>query len=219
MTLTVSLSSLAAVAVISLGMVLTPGPNMLYLISRSVTQGRGAGMISLAGVAAGFLVYLAATAAGIAVLFAVVPAVYTAIKLAGAAYLLWLAWKAVRPGGGSVFTPGETRFDPPGRLFSMGLVTSLLNPKIAVMYVSLLPQFLDPAHGDVAAQGLTLGLVQVVVSLSVNALIVLGAGSVASFLTGRPLWSRVQRYLMATALVGIALRVATDRSRALVAVP
>ncbi|MFF4418709.1 LysE family translocator [Streptosporangium sp. NPDC001559] len=218
MALTVSLSSLAAVAVISLGMVLTPGPNMLYLISRSVTQGRGAGMVSLAGVAAGFLVYLAATAAGIAVVFAVVPAVYTAIKLAGAAYLLWLAWKALRPDG-DVFEPGETRFDPPGRLFSMGLLTSLLNPKIAVMYVSLLPQFVDPARGDVAAQGLVLGLVQVVVSLSVNTLIVLGAGSVASFLARRPLWARVRRYLTATVLAGIALRVATDRSRALVAAP
>ncbi|MBB4919846.1 LysE family translocator [Streptosporangium saharense] len=213
-----SLTSFAAVALIALGMVLTPGPNMLYLISRSVTQGRGAGMVSLAGVATGFLVYLAATAAGIAVVFAVVPAVYTAVKLAGAAYLLWMAWKALRPGN-DVFAPGETRFDPPRRLFSMGLLTSLLNPKIAVMYVSLLPQFVDPALGNVAAQGLALGLVQVVVSLSVNTLIVLAAGSVAAFLARRPMWARVQRYLTATVLAGIAVRVATDRSRALAAVP
>lgn len=213
-----SLTSFAAVALIALGMVLTPGPNMLYLISRSVTQGRGAGMVSLAGVATGFLVYLAATAAGIAVVFAVVPAVYTAVKLAGAAYLLWMAWKALRPGN-DVFAPGETRFDPPRRLFSMGLLTSLLNPKIAVMYVSLLPQFVDPALGNVAAQGLALGLVQVVVSLSVNTLIVLAAGSVAAFLARRPLWARVQRYLTATVLAGIAVRVATDRSRALAAIP
>ncbi|MFF0577844.1 LysE family translocator [Streptosporangium saharense] len=213
-----SLTSFAAVALIALGMVLTPGPNMLYLISRSVTQGRGAGLVSLAGVATGFLVYLAATAAGIAVVFAVVPAVYTAVKLAGAAYLLWMAWKALRPGN-DVFAPGETRFDPPRRLFSMGMLTSLLNPKIAVMYVSLLPQFVDPALGNVAAQGLALGLVQVVVSLSVNTLIVLAAGSVAAFLARRPLWARVQRYLTATVLAGIAVRVATDRSRALAAVP
>ncbi|MER7134766.1 LysE family translocator [Streptosporangium saharense] len=213
-----SLTSFAAVALIALGMVLTPGPNMLYLISRSVTQGRGAGLVSLAGVATGFMVYLAATAAGIAVVFAVVPAVYTAVKLAGAAYLLWMAWKALRPGN-DVFAPGETRFDPPRRLFSMGLLTSLLNPKIAVMYVSLLPQFVDPARGNVAAQGLALGLVQVVVSLSVNTLIVLAAGSVAAFLARRPLWARVQRYLTATVLAGIAVRVATDRSRALAAVP
>ncbi|MEV4095929.1 LysE family translocator [Streptosporangium saharense] len=213
-----SLTSFAAVALIALGMVLTPGPNMLYLISRSVSQGRGAGLVSLTGVATGFLVYLAATAAGIAVVFAVVPAVYTAVKLAGAAYLLWMAWKALRPGN-DIFAPGETRFDPPRRLFSMGLLTSLLNPKIAVMYVSLLPQFVDPARGNVAAQGLALGLVQVVVSLSVNTLIVLAAGSVAAFLARRPLWARVQRYLTATVLAGIAVRVATDRSRALAAIP
>ncbi|GAA3128585.1 LysE family translocator [Streptosporangium carneum] len=211
-----SVSAFVGITVVALGMVLTPGPNMIYLVSRSVTQGRGAGLVSLAGIAAGFLTYLVATAAGIAAIFAVVPVVYTGIKLAGAAYLLWLAWKAVRPGGGSVFAPGVLPVDPPRRLFSMGLITSLLNPKIAILYVSVLPQFVDPARGDVVWQSLSLGLVQTAVSLSVNAVIVLTAGSIASFLARRPLWARVQRYLMATVLAWIALRIATDRSRVLV---
>ncbi|MEV8638132.1 LysE family translocator [Streptosporangium sp. NPDC051023] len=215
----ISLSTFVAITVVALGMVLTPGPNMLYLISRSVTQGRRAGLISLAGIAAGLMVYLVAAAAGIAAIFAVVPVVYTVIKLAGAGYLLWLAWKAVRPGGGSVFAPGVLPVDPPRRLFSMGMITSLLNPKIAILYVSLLPQFVDPARGDVVWQSLSFSLIQVVVSLSVNTVIVLTAGSIASFLARRPLWARVQRYLMATVLAGIALRIATDRSRALVTTP
>ncbi|WP_031164433.1 LysE family translocator [Streptosporangium roseum] len=213
----VSVTAVIGLGAIALGMVLTPGPNMIYLISRSVTQGRRAGLISLAGVGAGFLVYLTATAAGIAALFAVVPAVYTAIKVGGAVYLLWLAWKTVRPGGQSAFAPSELPVDPPRRLFSMGLLTSLLNPKIAILYVSLLPQFVDPARGDVAAQGLVLGLTQIVIALSVNGMIVLSAGAIAGFLGRRPLWTRVQRYLMGAALAVFALRIVTDRSRVMIA--
>ena len=99
----------------------------------------------------------------------------------------------------------------------MGLVTNLLNPKIAVLYVSLLPQFVDPARGDVGTQSLLLATVQIVIALSVNALIVLTAGSVAAFLGGRPAWMRVQRYLMGAVLGGLALRIATDRSPAVAA--
>jgi threonine/homoserine/homoserine lactone efflux protein len=215
----VSINALVGIAAVALGLVLTPGPNMIYLVSRSVTQGRRAGLVSLTGVAAGFLVYLAAAVAGIATVFALVPGVYLAIKLAGAAYLLWLAWKAVRPGGESAFAPRPLPVDPPRRLFAMGLVTNLLNPKIAILYVSLLPQFVDPRRGDVAAQSLVLGLTQISIALTVNAVIVLTAGSVAAFLSARPTWLRLQRYLMGTVLAGLALRIAADRSRAVAAAP
>jgi threonine/homoserine/homoserine lactone efflux protein len=210
----VSPTALAGIAVIGLGLVLTPGPNMIYLVSRSVTQGRAAGLISLGGVAAGFLVYLAAAAAGLTAVFALVPEVYTVIKLAGAGYLLWLAWRTLRPGGGSPFAPRDLPADPPRRLFTMGLVTNLLNPKIAILYVSVLPQFIDPGRGSVALQSLLLGLTQIGVALTVNALIVLGAGAIAVFLARRPLWRRAQRYLMGSVLAGMALHLGLDRSRA-----
>ncbi|MCP9964287.1 LysE family translocator [Actinomadura madurae] len=132
------------------------------------------------------MVYVAAATAGLTTVFALVPALYTAIKLAGAGYLLWLAWQALRPGGTAAFAPRDLPADPPRRLFAMGLVTNLLNPKIAVLYVSLLPQFADPGRGDVAVQILLLGLVQIAVAVTVNALIVLGAGAVAAFLASRP---------------------------------
>jgi threonine/homoserine/homoserine lactone efflux protein len=210
----VSFAAVASIALIGLGLVLTPGPNMIYLVSRSVTQGRRAGLISLLGVAAGFGVYLVAAAAGLTAVFALVPALYTVLKLAGAAYLLWLAWQALRPGGRAAFAPRELPADPPRRLFTMGLVTNLLNPKIAILYVSLLPQFVDPERGPVALQSLLLGLTQITVAITVNALIVLGAGSIAAFLAGRPRWERAQRRLMGTVLVGIALHIGLDRSRA-----
>ncbi|MFF0542399.1 LysE family translocator [Nocardia thailandica] len=201
------------VAAAGLGTVLTPGPNMMYLVSRTVSQGRRAGLISLAGVAAGFACYLVAATAGITAVFAAVPALYLGLKVAGAAYLLYLAWQAVRPGGASVFAPAALPADPARRLFTMGLVTNLLNPKIAVMYLALIPQFVDPAAGRVWAQSLGLGAVQITVALTVNALIVLSAAWVAGFLGTRPLWTRVQRWFTGGVLAAIAVRLLTDRAR------
>ncbi len=209
-----STASVVGIALIALGLVLTPGPNMIYLVSRSIMQGRRAGLVSLLGVAAGFLVYLAAAVAGLATIFVAVPTAYTVLKLAGAGYLLYLAWQAIRPGGTAVFAPKELPLDSSRRLFTMGLVTNLLNPKIAVLYVSLLPQFIDPHRGSVALQSLTLGSVQIGVALTVNALIVVFAGSLAGFLGARPLWLRVQRYLMGGVLGALAVRLATERGRA-----
>ncbi|TDE52839.1 LysE family translocator [Nonomuraea mesophila] len=206
---------LIGIALVSLGMVLTPGPNMVYLISRSITQGRRAGLISLAGVVLGFTVYLTATCLGLTAVFAYVPAAYTALKLAGAAYLLWLAWNAVRPGGTSAFQPRDLPVERPARLFGMGLLTCLLNPKIAILYLSLLPQFIDPSTGHVLLQSLALGSVQIVVATTVNGLIAISAGALAAFLAGRPAWLRVQRYIMGSLLGGFAVLMATDRSKAL----
>jgi threonine/homoserine/homoserine lactone efflux protein len=213
----ISTAALFGIAAVALGLVLTPGPNMIYLVSRSITQGRRAGMISLLGVATGFLVYLVAAAVGLTAVFSAVPEVYTTVKLAGAGYLLYLAWQALRPGGQSPFTPRRLPMDSARRLYAMGLVTNLLNPKIAILYVSLLPQFIDPGRGNVAMQSLVLGTTQICIALAINALIVLTAGTLSAFLVRRPGWLRVQRALMGTVLGGLAIKLATDRSRAVTA--
>ena len=95
----------------------------------------------------------------------------------------------------------------------MGFLTNLLNPKIAVMYLSLLPQFITPGHGSVLTQSLVLGSVQTGISVGVNAMLAVTAGSVAAFLGGRPAWMVVQRWLMGTVLAGLALRMATEARR------
>ncbi|RCW46829.1 threonine/homoserine/homoserine lactone efflux protein [Halopolyspora algeriensis] len=209
----IDITAMAGMAAVALGLVLTPGPNMIYLVSRSITQGPRAGMISLTGVAVGFFAYLVAATTGLVAVFTLVPALYTVVKLAGAAYLLWLAWQAVRPGGRNAFVPEELPVVRSRRLFTMGLLTNLLNPKIAILYMSLLPQFIDPAAGSVALQSLLLGLTQISVALLVNGLIVLSAGSISAFLGRRPAWLRLQRYLMGTVLAGLAVKLAFDRSR------
>jgi threonine/homoserine/homoserine lactone efflux protein len=209
----VTFESLLGVAAVALGMVLTPGPNMMYLVARSITQGRRAGMISLGGVAVGFLVYLTVAAAGLSAVFAAVPEAYLAVKLAGAGYLAWLAWKTLRPGGASVFAPVEAAADSPRRLFTMGLLTNLLNPKAAIMYASLIPQFVDVHAGHLFTQSFILGGVQIAVSMVVNTVLVLSAGVIAVFLARRPAWLKVQRYVTGTALGIITVKLATDRTR------
>ncbi len=201
-------TSLFAFSLVALGLVLTPGPNMIYLVSRTLCQGVAAGMVSLAGVGVGFVLYMLAAAWGITALLMSVPHAYAALRVAGALYLAYLAWQAVRPGGRSPFKVQALPPDSPLKLFSMGLFTNLLNPKIAVLYLSLLPQFIDPARGQVLAQTLVLGGTQIAISLSVNAAITLMAGGVARFLEGRPRWLNVQRWFMGGVLFALALRMA-----------
>lgn len=204
------LSHLLAFAAITLGMALTPGPNMVYLISRSICQGRTAGMISLGGVALGFAFYMVCAALGITALLMAVPFAYDALRIGGALYLLYLAWQAVKPDGRSPFQVRDLPKDSPRKLFAMGFVTNLLNPKIAVIYLSLLPQFISPAQGSVLTQSLLLGATQILISVTVNGLIAFMAGSIAAFLAGRPLWLTVQRWLMGTVLAGLAVRMVSE---------
>src|SRR6202049_3100598 len=127
------LSSLLGFALVSFGMVLTPGPNMIYLISRSITQGRGAGLISLGGVALGFVFYMLCAAFGITALLFAVPFAYDALRLSGAAYLLWLAWQALKTNGGPAFPVKKLQVHGARQIIAIGFFTNLLNPKIAML--------------------------------------------------------------------------------------
>lgn len=192
------------VALIALGMVLTPGPNMMYLVSQTISQGRPAGLISLSGVVTGFVFYVVATAAGLSALFATVPTLFVVVKAAGAAYLLWLAWGIIRDGR-RAFRPAELPSHSCTRLFSTGLLTCLLNPKIALMYAALLPQFVEPGRGSTVLQLLQLGGVQILVAGVVNAGWVLVAARLARWLARRDLAERVVRCLTGTLLGGFAI--------------
>lgn len=208
----ISFGTMIAFAAVALGMVCAPGPNMIYLISRSVTQGKLAGMISLFGVMLAFVVYIVATMMGLSALFLTVPILYSMIKWAGAVYLLWLAWKAIRPGSDrNILEPQSLAIESPKKLFIMGFMTNLLNPKAAVLYVSLLPQFIDPARGSVLMQSATLGLLQISISFIVNLLIILVASQVVSWFGKRPIWMSIQRWVMASVLTALAARMAFDR--------
>lgn len=200
------IADLALFAAAATAMVLTPGPNMIYLVSRSICQGRRAGVVSLAGVIAGFVVHMLAAAAGLTTVFMAVPLAYQVLRWAGALYLVWMAWQAIRPGARSPFEAQALAPDSPARLFTMGFATNLLNPKIAIFYLAILPQFVRPGHGSILAQSLQFGMTQIAVSFTVNLGIVLSAAGVSVWFSRRPGWRSAQRYIMASVLGGLALR-------------
>lgn len=206
----VSTAAITGMALVALGLVLTPGPNMIYLASRSISQGWRAGLLSLTGTMVGFLIYMTLANIGLAAVFVLVPRLYIGLKVLGALYLLYLAWKTLKPTGRSFLETAELPHDSRLKLFRMGLFTNLLNPKAAIMYLALIPQFIDPSRGHTVAQGFLLGAVQITVSMLVNATIVLGAGGIAAFLQQRPNWMRWQRRITGSLLGAAGLKLAID---------
>jgi threonine/homoserine/homoserine lactone efflux protein len=209
-----TVQELAWFALAALVLVLTPGPNMIYCISRTLCQGRSAGLISLGGVVLGFVVHLLAASFGLTALLLAVPLAFDTIKLAGAMYLLWLAWQAVKPGGLAPFETRELPHDPPRTLFLMGFMTNLLNPKVAMFYLSFFPQFLHPERGELLLQSLSLGAVQIGISTGVNTVLICFAAGMAGFLNRNRRWMRVQRYVMGSVLGLLALRLLSEKRAA-----
>jgi threonine/homoserine/homoserine lactone efflux protein len=193
---------LFAVAVLLL--VLTPGPVWIYLISRTLAQGRRAGYFSLLGVLAGVVLHVLLAALGLSVLLLAVPFAFDAIKLAGAAYLLWLAFSTLR-GGGMNFEAQALPAVPDRVLLRQGFIASTLNPKVAVFYLSLFPQFIEPGAGNVFAQSLVLGIVHIAISAVFDALLVTIAGALAAWFATRPLCLRLQRWVLGGAFGVLAV--------------
>lgn len=203
-----SLETLLVFAALSLGLAVTPGPNMLYLVSRSLAQGTRAGMVSLAGCQAGSLAIMLCAAAGITAALFAVPYAWDALRLGGAAYLAWLAWQCLRPGADPLFAPRSLPPEPDGKLFAVGFATAALNPKVALFYVAVLPPFLDVEAGHVFLQGAILGAVQIATCTAFDAVLVKGAAGTARFLATRPMWLAAQRYILGAALALIAAKLA-----------
>lgn len=209
------LDTLLVFAALSLGLAATPGPNMLYLVSRALAQGTRAGMVSLAGCQAGSLAIMLCAAAGLTAALFAVPYAWDALRIGGALYLLWLAWQCVRPGGQPLFAPRALPAEPDARLFWVGFATAALNPKVALFYVAVLPPFIDPSRGHVFAQAAVLGAVQIATCAAFDAVLVRGAAGTARFLSTRPLWLAAQRYVLGAALALLAAKLAlSSRSAA-----
>ena len=207
-------SDLLLFALACLGLVISPGPNMVYLISRSITQGRLAGFISLGGVVSGFLFHIVMVSFGLtAVLFAV-PFAYTVLKTTGVIYLLYLAYQSIKPGGKGVFDlQSDLEIDRPAKLFGMGFFTNILNPKVAIFYLSFFPQFIKMENGSVLSQSLQLGFTQLLISFTINFIIVLMASKMAIWFATKPIWIKIQKWFMASILTGLALKMALDKGK------
>jgi threonine/homoserine/homoserine lactone efflux protein len=206
----ISVTTMMSFGLLSLGMALTPGPNMVYLISRSVAQGPRAGLVALLGVVLGFVVYLVGAALGITAVLMAIPFAYDILRIAGALYLMWLASKALREARGAFPAPRHVAPQAVGSLFLSGLTTNLLNPKVAVLFLAIIPQFIEAERGNVFAQSIALGLLMICISFTVNGAAVLTAGHIASFMAGRPHWLGLQRWLIGTVLMAFAVGMLVD---------
>jgi threonine/homoserine/homoserine lactone efflux protein len=193
-------------------LVATPGPNVLYLVSRTLAQGRAAGFVSLAGTSSGFLLHVLAAAFGLSALLAAVPFAYDTIRIAGALYLAWLAWTTWRSpdAPASAVVKGAVR---PADLWRQGFVTAVLNPKVAMFQLALFPQFIDPSRGSVLVQSLILGATQIAVALIGDTLFILAASSMRRFFSGRPGWGRWSKRLLAGVFGALAARLVLDSRR------
>lgn len=206
----IDLSTLALFALACLALTATPGPDMLLIASRSVTQGKGSGFATLAGIQVGTYCHALAAALGLSQLFLAVPLAYDVVRYAGAAYLLYLAWKAFRSSG-TRFTPtiGLTRH-PIGAVFRQGLLTNLLNPKMALFVLALFPQFVRPQAGNVALQIMVLATVLNLIGIVVNGAVILTASRLGRAFAGRTRLRRLPQYLLGTVFAGLAARLAFD---------
>lgn len=201
-------------ALAALILAITPGPNMVYLISRTLSQGQKAGLISLLGVIIGFLFHIVLVSFGLTAVLFTIPYAYTVLKWAGALYLVYLAFQALKPNGKNIFAVEETlKVDAPGKLFSIGFLTNVLNPKVAVFYLSLFPQFIKPAYGSIFFQSLTLGTTQLVISFLTNLLIILFAAKLASFFQKQPFWLKIQKWFMGSILLFLAVKMALSKAK------
>lgn len=203
------LSSLYAFLVVGGLLSVTPGPNMVYVISRSITQGRRAGLTSLGGVVVGYLCYMFGAAYGITAFFKTQPHATQILSALGAVYMGWLGWNAIRPGGRSPLEIHEyLPREHAGKLFAMGATTSLLNPKLALIFLTLLPQFIDETKGQVLQQSLFYGGMLIAMFAGVNACMAIFSGSMAEFLARKPAWLLAQRLLMGITLLALSAEMA-----------
>ncbi|SIT44607.1 putative threonine efflux protein [Paraburkholderia ribeironis] len=209
----VSLSTLALFSGACLALTMTPGPDMLLIASRSVSQGRSAGFASLAGIQMGTYCHAMAAAFGLSRLFLAVPVAYDVVRFAGAAYLLYLAWKTFRADSTVVAGVEFQARHPIGRIFRQGLLTNLLNPKMALFVLALFPQFVRPQDGAVALQILILASVLNLIGLVVNGVVILCASQLSRRLMARRRPSRLPQYVLGSVFAGLAFRLAVASRR------
>jgi threonine/homoserine/homoserine lactone efflux protein len=186
----------------------TPGPDMLLIASRSVSQGRTAGFLTYAGIALGTYCHALAAALGLSQLFATVPIAYEIVRWAGCGYLLYLAFKAIRSEGAGFAPTSALKRLSTQRILAEGLATNLLNPKMVLFVLALFPQFVRPEGGSMVAQMLLLATVLNGIGFLVNGSVILLGSHIRTRLAGLVRFPKLPQYLLATVFAGLACRLA-----------
>ncbi len=195
-------------AVAAFALNISPGPSNLYVLSRSISQGSRAGLVAALGLATGSLFHVTVTALGLSVVLKYSPALYVVVKLAGAAYLVFLGMRLLLSRSEAAVAALAAGSRTHGRIFRQSIFVEILNPKTALFFLAFLPQFADPAVGPLAPQLLLLGVIVTLTAIPCDAFVALAAGRAARLIAGRPLYRRLQDWISGTILVGLGLYVA-----------
>lgn len=201
-------STIILFAVACVVLTATPGPDMLLIASRSLSQGRAAGFLTYAGIALGTYCHALAAALGLSQLFVAVPTAYEVVRWAGCAYLMYLAWKTIRSEGAHFSPESALKRFSMKRILGEGLATNLLNPKMALFVLALFPQFVRPEAGSLTVQMLVLATVLNGIGLIVNGSVVLLSGHIRRRVTSLVRFRKLPQYLLATVFAGLACRLA-----------
>ena len=191
----------------SLVLIVVPGPDMIYVLTRSLSQGRSAGLVSAAGVCSGVLVHTAFAAVGLSSILAQSAVAFSVVKYAGAAYLLYLGIRTILDKEGFA-APGRAEKARLATVFRQGVLSNVLNPKVALFFLAFLPQFVDPALGAAGLQMLALGVAFTLMGLAVLSVVALFSGALGEWLRGRTSLVGALRWLTGSILVGLGLRLA-----------
>jgi threonine/homoserine/homoserine lactone efflux protein len=204
----IPIETLGAFFAASLLLAIAPGPDNIFVLTQSAMQGRMAGLLITIGLCTGLIVHTSAVTLGVAAIFQASSLAFTALKLIGAAYLVYLAWGAFRSGASRI--QAKPKEDLEGwRLYRRGIFMNVTNPKVTIFFLAFLPQFTDPNRGPLPGQLITLGLVFILATLIVFGGVALTAGSLGEWLKRSPESQRVINFIAGLVFIGLAIRLAT----------
>jgi threonine/homoserine/homoserine lactone efflux protein len=201
-------ASISVFAVAALLLLLTPGPAVLFIVARSVEQGRVAGLVSVCGITTGTLVHVAAAALGLSALLASSALAFALVKYAGAAYLIYIGLRRILSRADAAAAPSQLPRRSLTRLYRDGIVVNLLNPKTALFFLAFLPQFVDPARGAMAFQIAFLGLLFALMGLTSDGLYALAAGTAGRWVKRNSHYLRFERYVTGSVFIGLGVTAA-----------
>jgi threonine/homoserine/homoserine lactone efflux protein len=207
-----SLSHLPLFVFASAVLLLTPGPAVLYIVARSVDQGRRAGLVSVCSIEVGNFMHVLAATLGLSALLLSSALAFSVVKYLGAAYLIYLGLRTLCTRE-AAHAPADGQPQSLRRIFSQGVVVAALNPKTALFFVAFLPQFVDPARGAIAGQMLVLGCIFVMLAVVSDSLYALLAGTAGRWLKGSRTVRRIERYLVGGVYIGLGVTAALADAR------
>lgn len=205
-----STETLATFFIASVLLALAPGPDNIFVLTQSALYGKFAGLFVMLGLCTGLLVHTTAVVFGVAVIFQASAPAFTALKTAGACYLLYLAWKAFRARAADL-SSGRSGRQPYARLYRRGIVMNVTNPKVSIFFMAFLPQFTDPGRGALTLQLALLGVVFIIATVLVFSSIALLAGVIGQWLTRSARAQLVMNRVAGVVFIGLALKLATTR--------